>query len=83
MYAKNLIIFGTAVLASLIDQSNILSRRQAVTPPLPSLQDCKDHLNVAKDTRLFYSESGGYAVNAREKIRNVVNLKNYKILEMI
>lgn len=55
---------------------NVISRR--ANPPLPSIQDIKDHLNVPKDVSLFYSGPGGYAKKARDwaKKKN----SGYKIL---
>lgn len=66
-----------------LDPSDIAFGLQGNTPPLPSLQDCKDHLNVATDTSMFYSGPGGYAGKARQKIRDVPKLNNYKILGML
>lgn len=54
--------------------------KRAPTPPLPTIQDCKDHLSVSKDSTLFYSGPGGYAKQAREAIKTRDYLKNYKIL---
>lgn len=94
--ALSLAFFATVILASPVPDGKLAPREddeldpadiafglQAVTPPLPTIQDCKDHLNVAKDTSLFYSGPGGYAGKARQKIRDVANLKNYKILGMM
>lgn len=95
LYAKSLttvlslVFFATAIFASPIpdddelDPSDIAFGRQGATPPLPSIQDCKDHLNVAADTSLFYSGPGGYAGKAKQKIKDVTNLKDYKILGML
>ncbi|KAI1754931.1 hypothetical protein F4782DRAFT_492057 [Xylaria castorea] len=56
--------------------------KRGKTPPLPSIQDCKDHLKVEKDTTLFYSGPGGYAKKARDAIKDKHRdyLKGYKIL---
>lgn len=94
--ALSLTFFATVILASPIpdgelarrdddelDPSDVAFGTQAVTPPPPSIQDCKDHLNTAQDTSLFYSGPGGYAGKARQKIKDVSKLNNYKILAML
>ena len=48
------------------------------TPPLPTIDEIKQQLSVAKDTSLFYSGPGGYAGKARTWAKN--NNKAYKIL---
>ena len=37
--------------------------------PLPTVAECKDQLNVAKDTSLFYSGPGSYAGKAKAWIK--------------
>ncbi|KAI9781209.1 MAG: hypothetical protein M1816_002469 [Peltula sp. TS41687] len=46
--------------------------------PLPSVSECKDHLNVAKDTSLFYSGPFGYAKRAKDWAKSKNN--GYKLL---
>ncbi|KAI1345682.1 hypothetical protein F5Y01DRAFT_308855 [Xylaria sp. FL0043] len=50
------------------------------TPPLPTVQECKNHLKVTKDTTLFYPGPGGYAKKARDAIKIRDYLNGYKIL---
>lgn len=49
---------------------------------LPTVEECKAQLNVAKDTTLFYSGPGGYASKARKAIKARSELKGYQILAM-
>ncbi|KAI9784926.1 MAG: hypothetical protein M1816_000562 [Peltula sp. TS41687] len=48
------------------------------TPPLPTLAECKQQLNVAKDNSLFYSGPGGFAKKAKKWATD--NKPGYKIL---
>ena len=48
------------------------------TPPLPEVDEIKKHLDVAKDTSLFYSGPGSYAKKARDWAKNKKN--GYKVL---
>lgn len=48
------------------------------TPPVPSVEEIKKHLNVAKDRSLFYSGPGGYAKKARDWAKGKKN--GYKVL---
>ncbi|KAI0182775.1 hypothetical protein EV127DRAFT_448818 [Xylaria flabelliformis] len=63
-----------------LDIREVAVGKRGKTPPLPSVQDCKDHLKVEKDTTLFYSGPGGYAKKARDAIKHRDYLKGYKIL---
>ena len=56
--------------------------KRAPTPPLPTVDECKAQLTVAKDTSLFYSGPGGYAKKARDAIKDPKRpyLAKYKIL---
>lgn len=56
--------------------------KRATTPPLPTVDECKAQLTVAKDTSLFYSGPGGYAKKARDAIKDPKRpyLSKYKIL---
>ena len=86
--ALSLAFFATAVFTAPIpddelDPEDVAFGAQGNTPALPSVQDCKDHLNIPSDTTLFYSGPGGYAKKAKDKIKNVDALKNYKILSQM
>jgi hypothetical protein len=63
-----------------LDIRVVAQGKRGKTPPLPTVQDCKDHLKVEKDTTLFYSGPGGYAKKARDAIKDRDYLKGYKIL---
>ncbi len=78
--ALSLAFLATIILASPVpDESDSTER-----PALPSLQDCKDHLKVKKDTSLFYSGDNGedYRGKAQKKIKDVDKLQDYKIRAM-
>ena len=49
-------------------------------PPLPTVDECKAQLNLAKDTSLFYAGPNGYAKKAREWIKADQSRKNYQIM---
>lgn len=51
------------------------------TPPVPSVEEIKKHLSVAKDTCLFYSGPGGYGKKARDWAKGKKN--GYKVLSQL
>lgn len=66
-------------ISTFFDKINVISRRE--NPPLPSIKDIQDHLNVPKDVSLFYSGPGGYAKKARDWAKR--SNSGYKILAQL
>lgn len=62
---------------AVLNNINVIKARKD-PPPLPDVDEIKNHLNVAKDISLFYSGPGSYAKQARTWARNKSN--GYKVL---
>ncbi|KAI0172912.1 hypothetical protein GGR52DRAFT_428207 [Hypoxylon sp. FL1284] len=63
-----------------IDSRELIDKR---TPPVPTVEQCKEQLNVAPNTSMFYSGPGSYAAKALKAINDSNGrpyLEGYKLL---